>query len=541
MAGILVLAVGGGYAVQRLVSDDGAAQAAGAPCDPATLSVVADPAIARALTTATAGLAPGADGCVSVTVTSQPSTTTAAEIARAEGTGLGGSLPDVWVPDSSLWVEKAKATPVGATRLTGDATTVATTPVVIALARSTATELGWPDTQPRWAELAAGSPGIASGSPDPQESAAGLAALLAQTDGRSTPEAVAEVSQRLTVPQAGGRTPAQLVADGTYDAMPTTELDVLTAQTAAGVRGSVVAAYDPALGPALDFPMLLLTTKEGPDTARATAYAALVRALDTDAARQALTEAGLRTPEGELDDSFGAELGVAEGDLVDGERPDGAQVTAALDSWALAGRRSRLLVVVDRSGSMRHPIPGGSIAKSTLAQDSLRRLVGSAAPDSDLGLWSFTTNSPGDDIQALVPLGRLDATVGSVPRREALTTAIGTLTPSLQGDTPLHRAVIASYASAQQDYAYGRLNAVVIVTDGVNDDPGQSISEAAVLSQLRQLYDPMRPVRIITLGYGPEPDLASLQRMADVTGGQAFKGLTEQEASTLLATTLAKL
>ena len=68
-----------------------------------------------------------------------------------------------------------------------------------------------------------------------------------------------------------------------------------------------------------------------------------------------------------------------------------------------------------------------------------------------------------------------------------------------------------------------------------------TLTEEQTLDQLRLLYDGMRPVRILALGYGPETDLAGLTRLADVTGGLAFQGLTEQDAATLLARTLPQL
>ena len=110
-----------------------------------------------------------------------------------------------------------------------------------------------------------------------------------------------------------------------------------------------------------------------------------------------------------------------------------------------------------------------------------------------MGLWSFTS-SRGRDYDVLVPLGSVSGEVDGTTRRAALSRAVARLRPEVGGGTGLYDTTLAAFRSASESYAYGRLNAVLVITDGQNDDPG-SISLTQLLDSLRREYDGVRPVR----------------------------------------------
>ena len=58
---------------------------------------------------------------------------------------------------------------------------------------------------------------------------------------------------------------------------------------------------------------------------------------------------------------------------------------------------------------------------------------------------------------------------------------------------------------------------------------------------LRREFDGIKPVRIITVAYGNDADLAVLRRIADVTGGASYQAVTAPEVAPLLAKALAAL
>jgi hypothetical protein len=539
VAAALVVVAGLGFVVFQVVgggdgTDGTEAQAMtqeGIECDePTPVSVAVDPAVSAVVTDLLDGLE-----CVDAQVTAQASDVTAAAAARPDGVGLGGSLPQLWIPSSSLWVAQARSTDAGAARIEAEPVSLASSPVVVVGTPDTAESLGWSDGSAEWAQIVrTGSARVASS--DPRTDAAALAALLAATGGEPTPEAVATLSSAVSVPPAQGRSPAQMVLEDAADVMPTSELDVVRAQEDGG-GGALAAGYDEQLG-ALDFP---LVTFAGADDAVAAAGAAVSQRLRSDEAVEAMQELGLRTTDGEIAEQFHEGYGVAASVRSGGEAPAAEAINAGLDAWGVSGRRARILLVVDRSGSMRRPLPEGTVPKSSLARDSVVQLVNSASPDTDLGLWSFTTNRGAAYIEQLVPLAPLSAQATGATQRERLASSVTGLEPLPTGDTPLFQVVLDAYEEAQDTYAFGRLNAVVVVTDGKNDHPSGTLTEDETLDQLRLLYDGMRPVRILALGYGPETDLAGLTRLADVTGGRAYQGLTEEEAATLLARTLPEL
>ena len=66
------------------------------------------------------------------------------------------------------------------------------------------------------------------------------------------------------------------------------------------------------------------------------------------------------------------------------------------------------------------------------------------------------------------------------------------------------------------------------MTDGRNDDPG-SIGLDELLARLRDLRDPDRPVRIVGIAISEDADLASLEQMAQATGGDAYLAAQPQD------------
>ena len=524
-------------------SDDDQSPAAARPtCEAHTLHVTADPAISDAVLAATADLSAFAadQGCLAVEVDARPSAAVAAELSRPPGVGLATNLPDAWLPDSSAWLDVAGRTASGAQRLTQTPQSIATSPLVIAINQDMATAAGWPDTQPDWETmLAAPTSDWSLGIPDPQTSTAGVATLLAVSPKSNE---FATLGRRLELPSTADRSPAQIVADGDLDAMPTAEYDVARV---AGGGGKVVASYDPALGGALDFPLIGITPDGEPVSDQVAGDLELLKeALAAPSTQEALTATGLRSVDGAL----GAAYTSADGAPVDGviaaETADPLSVSPkkasdALATWSLVGRRSRLLVLLDVSGSMEQTLPGGQKRKIDLARKSLQKLIDASAPDSDLGLWTFTTGNAADGTTRIVDVGALGDDIDGQTRRERLSEVVDGLEPEPDGGTPLHRAVLAAYSSALDNYAFGRYNAVVVVTDGRDEDDTQTpIPANQMLDQLRRQYDGMRPLEIISLAYGADVDFDVLQQMADVTGGEAYQGLTQKEVKKMLADAL---
>ena len=67
----------------------------------------------------------------------------------------------------------------------------------------------------------------------------------------------------------------------------------------------------------------------------------------------------------------------------------------------------------------------------------------------------------------------------------------------------------------------GRVNSVVLLTDGQNDDD-RGISLTKLLTRLRAEHDPRRPVPLITIAYGAQSPVEALRAMSAATGGATY-------------------
>jgi Ca-activated chloride channel homolog len=477
--------------------------------------------------------------CITLTVREQSSADVVADLSDdASPTAM---RPDLWLAASPAWVSLARSTPTGADLLGADGPVFASSPVVMAaLSTSNLAALGggWQGTLGVSTASSADRRQLAL--VDPATSTAGLLTLLglqqsAQGSGASQAQAataLATLSRRLVVP-ADDRAGIRDVLSGRLEAVSATEAEVLTSAEA-GTKLVAVRA-GPGVEPAR-FEVLQVGTpgarenlpeRDPRSTAsvasRTTARALVAQWFTSSEARSLLGRVHLRDSTGRMP------TGTASSQLptlVPTAAPrtvTPALVKGLLQQWKEAGRRGRVLAVLDISGSMADQVPGTNppTSKLDLAVAASRRALASFAPDSDLGLWAFSTRLQGSrDYTELVPVGPLSAALRGATRRETLDNALAGVQVRPHGDTGLYDTTLAAFRTMQRSYAEGRLNAVVVLTDGRNDDEG-SISRATLLSTLRAEYDPARPVHVITVGYGGDVDLGALQAIAAATHGSA--------------------
>ena len=87
-----------------------------------------------------------------------------------------------------------------------------------------------------------------------------------------------------------------------------------------------------------------------------------------------------------------------------------------------------------------------------------------------IGLWTFSTKLDGNrDYRELVGIGPLSA------QRSELERALPQVRPKDGSRTGLYDTVLAAYKEVQDGWEPGRVNSIVLFTDGKNeDDPGVS-------------------------------------------------------------------
>ena len=517
------------------------------------------------------------DRCVDVQVRGTDSVEAAAALSTGWNESTQGPRPDVWVPASSTWALQV-ALRQQATRqdvvIPFDYPKVATTPMVMAMPKPMAEALGWPRATLSFQKLlgavtnpegwkALGHPEwgpFRLGKTDPNLSTPGLEALIGavfaatgQTSELSVETLVKEedtVRQLILglerAPGQDADTPATFLANlqqadragealKFFSAVPLDEKSVWDYN-----RGNATGLEDTGERDKPDVPLVAVYPEEGTleadhpwlvlrapwvDQAKRDAAAGFLDYLRSEPIQARFQAAGFRTSDGRP----GPQLSEANGLLPDQPSrvlapPAPKVVAATLQSWNAARKRSNVLAVYDVSGSMKEEVPGtGGKTKIDIVKQAAGQALALFAPETNLGTWLFSTNLAGNkDWVESVPIGPTNAKLpNGKSRREVLAEALTRL-QATDGDTGLYDTTLAAFRALQRSYAPQRINIVVLLTDGINDDPGGGISRAELLSRLKSEQDKDRPVRIITIAYGANADAASLKLISQATGGLAY-------------------
>jgi Ca-activated chloride channel family protein len=108
-------------------------------------------------------------------------------------------------------------------------------------------------------------------------------------------------------------------------------------------------------------------------------------------------------------------------------------------------------------------------------------------------------------------------------QRDRLMAQLSTIEPKPGGDTGLYDTILAGYKNVQDGWQAGRVNSMVILTDGIgNDDPDGGIQLQPLLDQLKKIKDDKRPVQVIIIGLGDEVNRGPLDQITKTTGGGVF-------------------
>ncbi|ALV37047.1 substrate-binding and VWA domain-containing protein [Streptomyces sp. CdTB01] len=533
VATVLVLTAAGGTAVavrSGLLSfgsscQDGAVR----------LRLAASPDIAPALTAAAERARHEnvtSDGrCVTVAVTARDSYKVADTLAAGRKSDV-----QVWVADSDLWVDRitndsaaTEVTPAGA---------VASTPVGVAMVPEAARAMGWPKKTYSWIQLAGATlrdDALRLGAADPSRSATGLLALTRLTTaaagikGGDTQAAamMKTLSQRTSDSDGQVLDTLPRNASGTEQGNPVRNQALILSEQAAYAYntsadgGNGLDMFYPKDGsPQLDHPYAMvgqLTTDQSRAALRFMNY------LRQPAQLRLLQKYGFRTSDEEAPEAVVAEAGGSSPQPYAEPAVQPATDEAlqeALGTWTITVQSARLTTVVDASSSMSEPVPGtGGQSRMEVTKASLLQALATFTQEDEIGLWEFSTKlDGGKDYRVLVPTERLGDRSGGRTQRERLSAAFGALKPVANGATGLYDTTLAAYRAATSSYAKGKFNALVVLTDGVNQDPG-SISRAELISELRKLADPERPVPLIMIAVGPDADKDEAAEIAAATGG----------------------
>ncbi|MEU8701502.1 substrate-binding domain-containing protein [Streptomyces sp. NPDC048680] len=541
IATALVLAVAAGTAVAA----QGGLLSFSESCDDSAvhLSMVASPDIAPAVRTVAAKARKDdlrSDGhCLDVEVVARDS------YKVADALAAGTSTPDyqMWLPDSDLWLSRARGTGDAVPLTPGDS--VASSPVALATVPSAAKTLGWPKKKYTWADLMASAmeaDKVRLGSADPARSATGLLALTsigASSDkqGGDSDTRVASTAKLLAQRMSDSDTQVlgTLAGDGsgTEEGNPARNQAVLLSEQAAFAHNAEAAGdgkldlFYPTDGtPLLDYPFTLVNeNKLSTDESRAALR--FMTLLTEESAQHTLEEHGFRTADGTANEQLVASAGGKSPQpyaTSPATAPSDDTLQETLGMWTITVQSARLTTVVDASGSMATIVPGRDQSRMDVTKASLIEALNQFTPNDEIGLWEFATRLDGDkDYRRLVPTSRLgQQEKGGGTHRQKLAAAFSALQPVPDGATGLYDTTLAAYKEAQRTYVKGKFNAVVILTDGSNQDD-RSLSRSALIAELRRIADPERPVPLLAIAVGPDADREEVNEIAKVTGGGGYQ------------------
>jgi Ca-activated chloride channel family protein len=436
-------------------------------------------------------------------------------------------------PDSSVWLTQLdldwQAQQQSEAALVGETTRFAVSPVVIAMWEDTARSLGYPDKAIGWADLlehARTHPDFKWSHPS-TSSASGLLATLAtfyagagKTRGltvedvtrESTLNYVAALEKTVRYYGEGERAVIEQVQEKgrTYlDAFVVQEQ--LLIQFNLKSRDKLVAIYPVEGAMWADHPLVLL---ERPDTTADTrsAYRSFSDFLLAQDAQNLVLTNGYRPTDLSITlGSASSPIKAANG--VDPAQPKttlqipgAAVIEVVRESWQYAKRKTNVYLIADVSGSMQGEKLDG-------AREALLTFLGLIKGDQErVGLVVFSS-----DVAEAVALSEL------ATNRERLRSTISGLQAG--GDTALLDAISLAYDRLQQRQDTERINAIVVMTDGKENN--SSIRLGTLTAKLQRGSQSGVPVVVFCVAYGDDADLNTLKQISDATGGQTRRGSTE--------------
>ncbi|MBE1579876.1 substrate-binding domain-containing protein [Amycolatopsis roodepoortensis] len=466
--------------------------------------------------------------------------------------------PQVWLPSSSLWLDLLRQRGKGERIKSGPKTSLATSPMVIAMPEPMAKAMGWPGKTLGWGDVLEvnrnggwASKGAAYaqwgnftlGKDNPRRSTSGLAATIATyfaaTGGDYGKIGTAETVQFVrgieasvayysddsvaflkTLYDEDRKKPTPYISAMAMQeqmvylynrGVPTGDPAQLKANPVPPLRPLV--AVHPREGTMLIDHPFLVTANASPEQQSAAKdfYDFLLEAAQQDRFR----ELGFRDPGGngtpELAGVVGTQ-GAQEPPKIG--VPTGEQIQKMLDGWEYTQRRGRILLVLDLSGSMNEPFDKNrkdkpySESRIALLKPAIRKQLEYLHPEDEVGLWTFS-----DGYEEKMPIGKVKNVRGP------MLDLVENLTP--KGDTALYQTVMAANEKMRREFDPNLINAVVFLTDGEN-------TEAGTKEQVLQNVDAERldnSVRIFTMAYGAQADSRVLDEIAQKSKARSYQAV----------------
>ncbi|MGQ4384975.1 phosphorylase family protein [Streptomyces sp. SAS_270] len=514
----------------------------------------------------------------------------------------GGKKPDVWAPAGSAWLSlaRAKATGKNKDQFPKTVQSIVQSPLTVAMPRPMAEALGWPERRFTWAKLAQwsknaddfwadhGKPqwgAFKLGKTNPGYSTSGLNATIAAffaatgTSGELGITHVDKPANRAfvkSIEQAAvhyGDTTLTFLSNlrEADRSDPNKAMSYISAVT---LEESAVAAYNegypcgalsraddracmktskpdtplvafyPKDGlPSSDHPYIELTTMTPAKKAVADDFLTYLHSPDVYA--QQFAPYGFRTHDNKAPTNsklLTKAYGVLPKTYDRMPLPKGEVLDHMLQVWPTLRRRANVLMVIDTSESMNDEITGTGDTKMGRLKNAESRLFAEFTGTDRVGLVKFSDADVlggGHDYKELVPLGPFDEKLSGGKRADLLADNVKSLEP--EGATGLYDTLDAQLRTMREHYDPKAINAIVLLTDGRNEDNGSLAKEEL----LKRIGDRGKPqVRIFTIAYGSAADendkngKTVLQEIADASGGQEYDARQARTIETVITSVI---
>jgi Ca-activated chloride channel family protein len=462
--------------------------------------------------------------CIDVVVKSDSSAKVADEIA-----GGKGILPNLWVPDSSLWAEKVTLAGQQAAAAGGNGSpakvtvteSLASSPLVVVAPRPVAGSIGGPTQSFSWSALLRGAQqsGLKPVVTNPETTSEGLTATLTLNRLFGNDKSVIEAllgAARSAVPDVA--TAYQQMSENPQapTVFPASERSVVAYnRTAPPVLATALYASEGTYP--LNFPTIRVSAGETP-TSLDVAAGEFEQALRSPESVAAFQRAGFRSPDG-VSTGFSADLGVLPPNPPSLGTPKLSDAAALLNDLRALRMALRMLAVIDISGSMNQTSQYGR--RIDIAVEAAKLAVALFPPESDVGLWAFSDDQAGtQDWIEIEPQRRLYEPLEGGTHFQRLEQGLNSLPGRTRGGTGLYDTTLAAFRHARANYDPGKVNSIVILTDGRDEYDEGAIPLGQLLNAIRteSASDPSKPVIVFPVGMGPDVDMNVLNQIAQATG-----------------------
>jgi Ca-activated chloride channel family protein len=183
--------------------------------------------------------------------------------------------------------------------------------------------------------------------------------------------------------------------------------------------------------------------------------------------------------------------------------PPAEVMDGILKLWRQHKKQSRVVLVVDVSGSMR------AEQKLTNAKVGAVELVSQLGDRDELSLLSFS------DHFAWMKQGLALNAAGKKTATEAINSLFA------RGETALYDSIDAAYQYVQDNPRPDMISAIVVLTDGEDNKSKEKLE--TLLEKIKIDYE-KRTTRVFTIAYGRDASREVLKKIADATQAKSYEG-----------------